>query len=505
MRQGKAAIFGLRLDLRQREKLCADICNWLASRDRYANGPCFRQQSLNALKLPQARGDARLFRALENADSLNADGMGIVWTARLLGIKVPERVTGIDVMTALLPRFEKQGVRVFLLGARPDVVRELRARLMRRYPDLQIAGIHHGFDPDDAKLAAIVRQSGADAVFVALPSPRKEIFVDRFGEQTGCGFIMGVGGAFDVLSGQIGRAPVVMQKAGLEFLWRIACQPRYMLPRYGRGLWAFARLVMPKIIAHRVGHMPGWVRLAAMITLATPVILFARDGGSQVITPAADAPPAVPTDARPGIETPDMRTQIAEKISALSTPQDVRDMIDRLLDLALFGETAEMTDQVDARQTDYRQIDWQSADATISAVLKMMEVILSAAGGNSFLVEAVFGGVLKQLFGLHPEPSRLTRMIENDVPTLASRFFGDGAVRFVPGDDSFDDDIAVVETGISTPSSGITVPPAQVRQAVSYDVIYRVVQTGGQASPVWQDLVDELGDATFQQEDVSPR
>ncbi len=75
----------------------------------------------------------------------------------------------------------------------------------------------------------------------------------------------------------------------------------------------------------------------------------------------------------------------------------------------------------------------------------------------------------------------------------------------MPGDDRFDDDIAVVETGIGTPSSGKTVPPAQVRQAVSYDVIYRVVQTGGQASPVWQDLVDELGDATFQQEDVSPR
>ncbi|AXO15713.1 glycosyltransferase [Thalassospira indica] len=175
----KAVFFGLPLDTRRRRLVCADIASRLRKGTASASQACFHHHCLNASKLTAVMRDDRLLAALSRADCLSADGMGIVWAARLLGIRVAERVTGIDLMTDLLAQFAQDGTRVFLLGARQGVLDQLQVILPARFPGLIIAGTHHGYEPDDEKLADCVAQTKPDALFVALPSPRKELFVDQ--------------------------------------------------------------------------------------------------------------------------------------------------------------------------------------------------------------------------------------------------------------------------------------------------------------------------------------
>lgn len=273
----RRGFWGLRLDIRRQTELADDIC---ARLDMDRRG-CFRHLSLNAVKFAQACRNRDLWRILTQADCLSADGMGIVWAARLLGIAVPERVTGIDLMQSLLPRFEAVGHSVFLLGARAEVLDRLQKRLRLDFPHLIIAGAHHGYEANDAKLAEMVRRSGADTVFVALPSPRKDSFVINHGAQTGCRFVMGVGGAFDVLSGDIKRAPEIWQRYGLEFAWRMVCAPRVMVPRYVCGLAWFARIVIPAVLMRL-----KWRVLFACV-FAGGVFAFASQAVAESIEPLA--------------------------------------------------------------------------------------------------------------------------------------------------------------------------------------------------------------------------
>lgn len=396
MQQGKLAgfrrFFGLKLDLRRREKLCADICAHLANPSAPDAPNCFRQHSLSAVKLPHAHANPELFNALAKCECLSADGMGIVWAARLLGVSIPERVTGIDLMTDLLARFSADQTRVFLLGAKPDVLDKLQAKLRMAYPGLVIAGAHHGYEPDDAKLAEIIRQSHADALFVALPSPRKELFVDRFAPQTGCRFAMGVGGAFDVLAGDIQRAPKLWQRAGLEFLWRICCQPRYMLPRYVSGLFAFAKLVVPEIGRVRLRRMRSALTKAAIAGGVGLVLLLGTDGR------AADL-------SEPNFEMADQEAAIEwleTNIAAVSNPADIRQLIDAI------------TERVWAQGV-------LISDQSIRELLDLFEVLLAQAGANSFLIETVFGGVLVNLSAMHPVPQAFSAVVLRNASGMASR------------------------------------------------------------------------------------
>ncbi|WP_430472777.1 WecB/TagA/CpsF family glycosyltransferase [Thalassospira lucentensis] len=458
MKQGKTTFFGLQIDVRRQEKLCADICDWL---DRSATAKavsCFRQQSLNAVKLPQAIGNPDLFYALENATCLSADGMGVVWAARLMGIKLPQRVTGIDLMKALLPRFAKQGLSVFLLGARADVLEKLSDKLRDTYPDLVIAGMHHGYEPDDAKLAEIVRKSGADALFVALPSPRKELFVEHFSVQTGCRFAMGVGGAFDVLAGKVTRAPLIWQKAGLEFLWRIMCQPKYMIPRYASGLVGFAKLVAPGIVAHHAKRLRHWAKQAAFIGTVVPMILCAGEPHAQVVWADgfAQGDPQVTAD------------WMNAKLAGISDPDDVQDVIDEIVNRVL--APADEALSVDIKDS---EIDWQAADTSIRALLGLFDVVLAGMGANSFLLEAVLGGVVKQILNIHPEPERLAGLVQTTAPDLAARVFGVGGRNR----DGFSAPILVVQSGAPKPSPTVIQQPAKAPRVIQIPS-YQAFNTG---------------------------
>jgi len=204
-----------------------------------------RHLAMNAAKLVALHHDETLRSAAASADLVTADGQAVVWAARVLRRPVPERVTGIDLMDASLALAARCGHRVFMLGARPEVLRDAVAALRRRFPGLRIVGAIHGCFPPHEE-AAVVRQIAAarpDMLFVALSSPRKEQFLADHEGQLAIPFCMGVGGSLDVIAGRVRRAPRPLQRLGLEWFFRLIQEPRRLWRRYLRTNTKFVGLV----------------------------------------------------------------------------------------------------------------------------------------------------------------------------------------------------------------------------------------------------------------------
>jgi N-acetylglucosaminyldiphosphoundecaprenol N-acetyl-beta-D-mannosaminyltransferase len=188
---------------------------------------------VNVAKLVNMRADPELAESVQHCDLINIDGMGVVLGARFLGHHVPERVAGVDLFYRLLGMAATEQLPVYLLGAKNDVVVEAAARLQRQYPALKIAGYHHGYFWDQEEdVVTAIRESGARLLFVAITSPKKENFINRWQQQLGVDFVMGVGGTFDIVAGRTQRAPLWMQNAGLEWLFRVIQEPGRMWKRY---------------------------------------------------------------------------------------------------------------------------------------------------------------------------------------------------------------------------------------------------------------------------------
>ena len=201
---------------------------------------------LNAAKVVELDSDPALVRAVSQCDLISVDGQAVVWAARLLGRPVPERVAGIDLFVELLGRAEADGTPVYLLGARAEVVRRLVAVVSDRWPGLVVAGARSGFWTPEQEPAVVadVAASGAKLLFVALPSPRKELFLEQHATALGVPFRMGVGGSFDVLAGVTRRAPMWAQRSGLEWAFRLLQEPRRMARRYLVGNASFVWLTL---------------------------------------------------------------------------------------------------------------------------------------------------------------------------------------------------------------------------------------------------------------------
>src|SRR5699024_9033678 len=158
-----------------------------------------------------------------------------------------ERVAGIDLFENLLGLADQKGYSIYLLGAKPRVLEILVQKLSNRYSPHLIAGAHHGYfsKDEEIKLVNAINNSGAKLLFVAMSSPKKEIFLDT--HKTGLqniNFFMGVGGSFDVLAGKTKRAPKWMQNLGLEWFYRFIQEPKRMWKRYLIGNTKFISLVL---------------------------------------------------------------------------------------------------------------------------------------------------------------------------------------------------------------------------------------------------------------------
>ncbi len=188
---------------------------------------------VNVAKLVNMQADGGLRDSVNGCNIINADGIGVVWGARFLGIRIPERVAGIDLMLRLCSLGAQRGFQPFLLGATREVVEKAANRLCETTPGLELAGYRDGyFWGEEESVIKEIKNSKADMLFVAISSPKKEYLIDKYAHQLEVPFIMGVGGSFDVIAGKVKRAPMWMQKVGLEWCFRLTQEPRRMWRRY---------------------------------------------------------------------------------------------------------------------------------------------------------------------------------------------------------------------------------------------------------------------------------
>lgn len=210
--------------------------------------------ALNVAKLVKMRRDPELRRDVMESDIIGIDGAGIVWGARALGIQVPERVAGIDLMERLLALCSVQHFRPYLLGARKSVLEKTIENAHRYWPGLVLAGYRDGYfaEEEEADIVEDIRRNAPDCLFIALPTPRKERFLHRYRDALAVPFIMGVGGSFDVLAGEVSRAPRSIQNAGLEWLYRVYQEPKRMWWRYLSTNAVYAGLLGKEFVSQAV-------------------------------------------------------------------------------------------------------------------------------------------------------------------------------------------------------------------------------------------------------------
>lgn len=243
----RAQILGCPIDRLGMADTLATIERAIADR-RY-----IQHMAINAAKLVAMHDDPKLVEIVCNCDLVNADGQSVVWASKLVGDPLPERVAGIDLMQELLDLAERRGYRVYILGARRDVLAAAIAALGERHPGLRIAGSRDGYFTDEQapQVCDEIRQSRADLLFVAISSPRKEYFLGEYGPRLEVPFVMGVGGSIDVIAGVTRRAPAAWQRLGLEWLFRLLQEPRRMFRRYAVTNTRFVALVGRALLAAR--------------------------------------------------------------------------------------------------------------------------------------------------------------------------------------------------------------------------------------------------------------
>ena len=201
---------------------------------------------INAGKVVLMQSNEDLFESVVSADIINADGQGVIWASGFLGKKICERVAGIDLMINLVEYAFKNKRKVYFLGAKEEIVKSVVSKYSEQFSEDVIAGYRNGYfsSEEEESIAIDIANSGANILFVAISSPTKEIFLNKHKKTLDkVNFIMGVGGSFDVVSGKVKRAPLWMQKNGLEWFYRLIQEPRRMWRRYIIGNFKFLLII----------------------------------------------------------------------------------------------------------------------------------------------------------------------------------------------------------------------------------------------------------------------
>jgi len=237
-----------------------DIANeHIANRERLLIGV------VNVAKIVNMQKDPELRRSIKESDLVLADGLPVVWLSRMLGKPLPERVAGIDIMYKLLQEANDKHYSVYFLGAKPEVLQKVVKTIRINYPGIHIAGFRDGYyDKDeDQSVAQDIKNSQADILFVAISPPKKEIFLRQWRNFMNVPVCHGVGGSFDVLAGVTIRAPLWMQKCGLEWLHRLIQEPQRMWRRY---LITNAVFVKLSVIAILQAHFASFCRKCSRLS-----------------------------------------------------------------------------------------------------------------------------------------------------------------------------------------------------------------------------------------------
>ncbi len=217
---------------------------------------------VNAAKIVNMQGDDELRESVMTADIINADGISVVWAGRCLGFDVPERVTGIDLMENLMALAHKMSKKVYFLGATPEVLNQVIKFYQVKYSPSLIGGFHHGYFKahEESEIVSKINASGSSILLVAMSSPRKEIFLKSYKNALMPNFVMGVGGSFDVVAGKVQRAPLLFQKLGLEWFYRLIQEPQRLFWRYFRTNFLFLYLVIKDYVSNIFSKKEGRIR-----------------------------------------------------------------------------------------------------------------------------------------------------------------------------------------------------------------------------------------------------
>ncbi len=205
----------------------------LIFRDIMKNTECSLIVTPNSEIIVNASKDPNLKNIIEQADLVIPDGIGLVYASKIMGVPLQERVTGIDFLDAILGDLEETGQSIFFLGSKPGDgnspgIAEMAVEKMQdKYKRLKVAGTHHGYfkEQDEEGIVALINQSGADFLCVALGSPKQENFMFQYKNELHVKGAIGVGGSLDVWAGTLKRAPEFYRNHGLEWLYRLIQQP----------------------------------------------------------------------------------------------------------------------------------------------------------------------------------------------------------------------------------------------------------------------------------------
>lgn len=220
----------------------------------------------NAYTLSLARRDPAYAEVLNRGDLNLPDGMPLVWVARRTGLDMPGRVYGPDLMAATMDRGRSFGLRHYLYGSRPEVLKALATRLIERYPGTRLVGVEappfrDQTPAEEDALIDRVRMAEPDIMWVGLGTPRQDVFVDRFRNRLDA-TLVAVGAAFDFHAGTLRQAPRWMQDRGLEWAFRLATEPKRLWRRYLVGNTRFLVGVVRDGV--EVVATPAPARLAAV-------------------------------------------------------------------------------------------------------------------------------------------------------------------------------------------------------------------------------------------------
>lgn len=230
------------------QKLLEEIDRWIRfdSKNNYII-------PVNLSKVALMQNDNKLAHCIQNSTCNISDGFSLIIAARILGENLPTRITGVELTEALFELSSKKGYKIYLLGAKPDVIEKCVAIVRLKYPGINIVGYHHGYfksEEIDSLITEISRYS-PNILFVGLGLPQKEYFITDYYRRLNTNVIIATGGTFDVIAGFKKRAPVFMQKIGAEWLWRsIYDRTRFFL--ISKNIWIFSRILISEFWNRRI-------------------------------------------------------------------------------------------------------------------------------------------------------------------------------------------------------------------------------------------------------------
>lgn len=230
--QETVKILGLNIANKRADDLLVDIDSSITTRKKRIYIP------LNVDMVVRSRHDEEFKGILQQDVVLLADGMPLIWAAMFLGERIKEKISGSDLFPELCKLSADKRHKLFFLGSKPGVAIRARNVLLNKFSALNVVGIYsptigfENFDKENQKIIALINNAGADILFIGLGAPKQEKWIWKYKDSLNTPVVVCIGASFDFVSGAIIRAPRWMQKAGLEWFWRLMMEPKRLWKRY---------------------------------------------------------------------------------------------------------------------------------------------------------------------------------------------------------------------------------------------------------------------------------